>query len=45
MAQVEEWAKAPEIQNLVGILKGTDLPENVNIHDIRGQRLAEKYNA
>jgi hypothetical protein len=42
MAQIEEWAKAPEIQVLVGALKGANLPADININDIRHERL-EKY--
>ena len=41
--QIEEWAKAPEIQSLVGILKGTNLPSDIKISDIRMERLIEKY--
>ena len=43
MAQIEEWAKAPEIQALVGSLKDTGLHAEISIQDIRGERLAEKY--
>nr|AGS53946.1 hypothetical protein [uncultured bacterium contig00109] len=43
MAQIEEWAKTPEIQTLVGVLKGTGLSEDISINDIRNERLAEKY--
>jgi len=42
-AQIEEWAKAPEIQTLVGALKGVGLPADISITDIRSERLAEKY--
>ena len=42
-AQVEEWAKVPEIQALVGALKTDNLPANINIKDIRDERLAEKF--
>jgi hypothetical protein len=42
-AQIEGWAKAPEIQALRGILKGTNLPKDITGKDIRGIRLAEKY--
>jgi hypothetical protein len=42
-AQIEEWAQAPEIQALVGALKGADLPPDVTMKDIREMRLAEKY--
>ncbi|MCL2138321.1 MAG: DUF104 domain-containing protein [Treponema sp.] len=45
MAQIEEWAQTPEIQALVGVLKGRGLPENIKISDIRNERLAEKYKA
>jgi len=43
MAQIEEAAKAPEIQALVGVLKDKGLPENITMKDIRQMRLAEKY--
>ena len=43
MAQIEEWAKAPEIQVLVGALTGTGLPVDISMHDIRNERLTEKY--
>ena len=43
MAQIEEWAKTPEIQSLVGALKGANLPDDLKISDIRNERLAEKY--
>jgi hypothetical protein len=43
MAQIEEWAETSEIQALVGVLKGTGLPENITMNDIRNERLAEKY--
>jgi hypothetical protein len=42
MAQIDEWSKVPEIQSLVGVLKGAVDP-NINIDDIRDMRLAEKY--
>jgi hypothetical protein len=45
MTQIEEWSKTPEIQSLVGVLKGTGLPTDISIHDIQNQRLAEKYTA
>ena len=45
MKQIEEWAKTPEIQSLVGAIKTTDLPIDVSISDIRKERLAEKYKA
>ena len=45
MAQIDEWAKAPEIQSLVGVLKGAGLPLNISMTDIRNERLAEKYTA
>ena len=41
--QIEEWAKSPEIQSLVGVLKGTSLPADIRISDIRNERLAEKH--
>jgi hypothetical protein len=42
-AQIEEAANATEIQALVGVLQGTDLPENISMKDVRQMRLAEKY--
>ena len=42
-AHIEEWAKAPEIQALVGALKTADVPIDISISDIRKERLAEKY--
>ena len=42
-AQVEAAAQAPEIQAIVGALKGADLPPDVTMKDIREMRLAEKY--
>jgi hypothetical protein len=41
--QIEAWSHAPEIQSLVGALKGIGLPADVSIKDIREKRLAEKY--
>jgi len=43
MKQIEEWTKTPEIQSLVGALKTDSLPMDINIKDIRKERLAEKY--
>jgi hypothetical protein len=43
MAQIKEWAKAPEIQSLVGALNGMGLPADISIRDIQKQRVAEKY--
>ena len=43
MEQIDNWAKAPEIQSLVGVLKGAGLPEDIKINDIRDERHAEKY--
>ena len=43
MTQIEEWTKSPDIQSLVGALKTDDLPADINISDIRKERLAEKY--
>ena len=43
MAQIDEWAKAPEIQDLTGILKEANLPADISISDIRNARLAGKY--
>jgi|GEM_PF-1351622 len=45
MTQIEEWARSPEIQNLVGVLKGAGLPTDITMSDIRNERLAEKYTA
>jgi len=42
IAQIEEWVKAPEVQALVGALKGV-LPADLSITDIRNERLAKKY--
>ena len=42
--QIEEAAKAPEIQALVGALKGANLPHDISMKDIRNARLAEKHN-
>lgn len=41
--RIEEWARVPEIQALVGALSGTGLPADISINDIREQRLADKY--
>ena len=43
-AQIEEAANSPDIQSLVGALKGKGLPENLSMKDIRQMRLEEKYN-
>jgi len=43
MAQIEEWVNALAIQSLVGALKTTDLPADININDIRKDRITEKY--
>ena len=43
MAQITEWSKAPEIQSLVGVLKGANLPADITIKDIRNDRLEGKY--
>ena len=43
MAQIEDWTKTPEIQALIGALKTDGMPIDVNISDIREERLAEKY--
>ena len=42
-AQIEAAANSPEIQAIVGALKGADLPPDVTMKDIREMRLAEKY--
>jgi hypothetical protein len=42
MAHIDEWAKASEIQALVGALTGTGLPMEITIKDIREQRLIDK---
>ena len=42
MAQIEEWSKAPEIQSLVGVLKGANLQPDITISDIRNERIKEK---
>ncbi len=41
--QIDEWSKVPEIQSLVGALKGTVLNQDISIDDIRNMRIAEKY--
>ncbi|GHU67770.1 hypothetical protein FACS189447_10180 [Spirochaetia bacterium] len=43
MAQIEAAAQSPEIQAIVGALKGADLPPDITMKDIREMRLAEKY--
>jgi hypothetical protein len=42
-AQVEAAVQSPEIQAIVGALKGADLPPDVTMKDLREMRLAEKY--
>ena len=42
-AQIEAAVQSPDIQALVGALKGADLPPDVTMKDIREMRLAEKY--
>jgi hypothetical protein len=42
-AQIEEAANSPEVQALVGVLEGSDLPKDISMKDIRQMRLAEKY--
>jgi len=37
-AQIEEWAKAPEIKSLAGALRGTGLSTNTSMAEIRDQR-------
>jgi len=44
-AQIEEWAKAPEVQALSGVLKNTGLPNDIDMKKIRAMRIAEKYGA
>ena len=39
-AQIREWAQAPEIQTLVGALKGSGLPADTSITNIRNERLS-----
>jgi hypothetical protein len=41
-AQVEAWAKTPEIQALKGALKESGIPADYTAKDIRAMRLAEK---
>jgi len=45
MAQINEWAKSPELRAITGALNGASLPDDVSITDIRNERLAEKYTA
>jgi hypothetical protein len=42
-AQIEAWAKTPEIQALSGALKNAGLPDDLDIKKIRAMRIAEKY--
>jgi hypothetical protein len=42
-AQIDEWTQTPELQALAGLLKGSDLPPDITMKDIRQMRLAEKY--
>jgi hypothetical protein len=42
-AQVEAWAKTPEIQALKGALKESGIPAGCTVKDIRAMRLAEKH--
>jgi len=42
-AQIEEWAKAPEIRALSGALKNAGLPDDIDMKKIRAMRVAEKY--
>jgi hypothetical protein len=42
-AQIDEWAKAPEIQALSGALKNASLPDDIDVKKIRAMRTAEKY--
>ena len=41
--QIDEWAKVPKIQSLVGALNATGLSPDISINDIRNERLAELY--
>jgi hypothetical protein len=43
LAQIEAWAKTPEIQALKGTLKESEIPADWTAKDIRAMRLAEKY--
>ena len=43
MIQIEEWAKTPEIQSLVGVLEGANLPIDYKLSDVRNERLEVKY--
>jgi len=42
-AQIDEWTQTPELQALAGLLKGSGLPPDITMKDIRQMRLAEKY--
>ena len=44
-AQIDEWAKSPEIQALSGALKNAGLPDDIDMKKIRAMRTAEKYGA
>ncbi|MDR1248192.1 MAG: hypothetical protein LBK63_02705 [Treponema sp.] len=43
LAQIEAWAKTPEIQALKGTLKESEISAGWTAKDIRAMRLAEKY--
>ncbi|GMO42900.1 MAG: hypothetical protein Pg6C_04520 [Treponemataceae bacterium] len=42
-AQIEEAVNSPDMQALLGALKGADLPPDISAKDIREMRLKEKY--
>ena len=42
--QIKQWSSSPQIQAITGVLKDTDLPQDITIKDIRQMRLSEKYN-
>ena len=44
-AQIEEWAKAPEIRALSGALKNAGLPNDIDMKKIRAMRIKERYGA
>jgi len=44
-AQIEEWAKTPEIRALSGALKNAGLPNDIDMKKIRAMRIKERYGA
>ena len=44
MEQIQQWSNSSQIQAITGILKDTDLPQDITMKDIKQMRLSEKYN-